>query len=82
MRQHRGGIDHSGAGSSAACASVLLWDRALRQKFRPGIERAGPPPPRTVHEGMFLDPSNTRGSRTPNYEPSQTLMRGRLTHAQ
>ncbi|CAK1549079.1 unnamed protein product [Leptosia nina] len=59
----------------------VLYCRSRKLKFCPGIERAGPPFARAVHEGMFYDPSNKPGSRTQNWEPSQTLMRGRIAHA-
>lgn len=39
-------------------------------------ERAGPPPPRTVHGGMYRDPGIAPGSRACHYQRSPKLMRG------
>lgn len=68
--------------------SVSLWDAPFNGISScnfggcwPGVERAGPPPWRTVHEGMFRETKSAPGSDAPHYPSSPTLMRGWYAHA-
>ncbi|KAL4712230.1 hypothetical protein ACJJTC_011091 [Scirpophaga incertulas] len=80
------GSMYSGAGESGALVqtslALSLWRHVeCTSAALTGGERAGPPPPRTIHGGMLGDPGNAPGSRAYHYRPSAKLARGCSTQA-